>query len=126
MSYVQPSLKAYKVPSDFSENQYKFVTINAAGDEIALCGANGRAQGILMNKPTAKEAAEVAIFGAGAKLKLESDVGVGKLITSTAAGLGEVADAAGEFCAAIAMESGVTGDVISVMVIAVTAHASDA
>lgn len=126
MSYPQPNLKAFKAGADLSAKQYHFVKFDTTKDTVVACAGNERAIGILMNKPIQGEAAEVAIIGGGAKLKISEAVGLGKLLTSTAAGQGEVADAAGEWCAALAFEDGVTNDVIAVMVIATQAQASDA
>ena len=125
-SYAQPNLKTYKAGADLRAKQYHFVKFGATKDVVVACAANERAIGILMNQPNSNEAAEIALPGAGALLKVSEVVALGKLLTSTAAGQGEVADAAGEFCGAMAYEDGVADDVIFVMVIATQAQASDA
>ena len=125
MSYVQPNLKAYKAGADLSSKQYHFVKLSAI-DTIVACGANEKPIGILMNKPVQGEAAEVALPGGGAKLKISENVALQKVLTSTVDGAGEVADAAGEWVGAEAIQAGSTNDVISVLVILLQAQASDA
>ena len=126
MAHSQPRIITFSAESDLSALQYTFVKLGTAKHQVDAAGANGRAIGILMNAPVAGGVAEVAINGGGAKLKVSETVALGKLLTSTSGGLGEVADAAGEWCAAIAFEDGVANDVIGVEVIQMNAHASDA
>ena len=120
------TIRSYKAAADLSSYQYHFVYLTA-DNTVNVCGANGKAKGILLNKPDAAgKPAEVACPGSSAKLKINETVAVGKFLTSTATGLGEVVDAAGEFCGAIANQAGVQNDIIEVDVAAFTAHASDA
>lgn len=108
--------------------KFRFVALNAAG-EVVECGANGRAIGIHQGDQSVSsgEFLDVALSGGGAKLEVGEACAVGKLLTSTAAGKGEIADAAGEFCGAICFEPGAAdGDVIGVRVVALQASASDA
>lgn len=118
-------VKSYVAAADLSSYQYRFVCL--VGDNIVnLCGANGKSVGILANKPDAAgKTAEVLSIGSTGKLKISETVAVSKLLTSTAAGLGEVADAAGEFCGAMALQEGVENDIIEVLVVAISTHASD-
>lgn len=108
--------------------KFRFVALNAAG-EVVECGANGRAIGIHQGNESVSsgEFLDVALSGGGAKVEAGEAIAVGKLLTSTATGAAEVADAAGEFCGAIAMESAASsGDIIGVRVVALQAQASDA
>ncbi len=121
-----PNIKGYLAAEDLSAKQYYFVKLSTDDKHVALCGANERAIGVLMNAPESGQGAEVALIGGGALLKINETVTIGKLLTSTSGGLGEVSDAAGEWSAALALEGGSANDVISVMVIAMQAVASDA
>lgn len=124
--YSSNPVRSYSAAADLSSYQYRFVKMNG-DNEVTYSTANAKTVGILMNKPDAAgKPAEVYGPGSYAKLKINETVAVGNLLTSTATGLGEVVDAAGEFCGAIAMQAGVQNDVIEVMVVAFTAHASDA
>ena len=108
--------------------KFRFVALNAAG-EVVESGANGRAIGIHQGDQSVSsgEFLDVALSGGGAKLEVAEACAVGKLLTSTAAGKGEIADAAGEFVGAIAFEAGAAdGDIIGVRVVALQAQASDA
>ena len=119
-------VKSYVAAADLSSHQYKFVCLTD-DNTVNLCGANGRSIGILANKPDAAgKPAEVLSVGSTAKLKINETVTVGKMLTSTAEGLGEVVDAAGEFCGAIALQGGVQNDIIEVLVVAISARGSDA
>ncbi|MCK5608281.1 DUF2190 family protein [Candidatus Pacearchaeota archaeon] len=108
--------------------KYTFVKFGATKDLVAQCGANERSIGICQATADAAdgEFVEVALPGGGALLQVGETVALGKILTSTSAGLGEVADAAGEWCGALAYESGVVSDIIGVEVIATQAQASDA
>lgn len=116
----------FPASGDLSAKQYCFVTLDSNG-QVAACGANGKAIGILQNKPDAQgEAARVRVLGTS-KLKVAEACARGKFLTSTAAGLGEVADNAGEFCGAIALEAATAAnDIIEALIVHFTAHASDA
>jgi hypothetical protein len=108
-------------------NAYSAVKLTSNGT-VEQAGANDKAIGIYQGESAAAsgEFIEVAIQGGGALLKINENVAVMKLLTSTSTGLGEVADAADEFCFAMAMESGVQNDIIGVEVISLYVNASDA
>lgn len=124
-SRSQARFKTFTAGEDLSSKQYTFVKFGSDNETVLSCAANERAIGILQNDPTSGGAAEVALPGGGANLKVSEAVSLGNLLTSTAAGLGEVADAAGEWCGALAYDSGVANDVIYVEVIATQAQASE-
>lgn len=126
-SSSSPRIASFVASADLSSLQYTFVKFGSTRDKVAACGANERAIGILQNAPTSGQEAEVALPGGGAKLKVSEAVSLGKMLTSTSGGKGEVADAAGEWVGAIAYEAGAAdGDVIGVEVTGFQAHASDA
>ena len=126
VSHSEPRVKAFIASGDLSAKQYCFVKLSSNGKTVAACGANERACGILMNAPGDGERAEVALPGGGGLLKIGEDVALGKMLTSMSTSLGEVADAAGEWVGAVAYDSGVTNDVISVEVCGFPAQATDA
>jgi len=125
-SITQPQITTFKAGGAI--NAYRFVTISSAG-EVTECGANGKAIGISQNSSSVAsgEFVEVALPGGGAKLTVSEACAVNKFLTSTSVGKGEIVDAAGEYCGAIAFEAGAAdGDIIGVRVVAFTAVASDA
>lgn len=126
VSHSEPRIKSFIAGEDLSSDQYKFVKLSGDGKTVVGCGANERSCGILMNDPGNGERAEVALPGGGGLLKINENVALGKMLTSTSGHLGEVADAAGEWVGAVAYDSGVQNDVISVEVTGFPAQASDA
>jgi hypothetical protein len=124
-SYSQPRLKAFKAGSAITG--YTFVKFGADEKTVVPCALNERAIGIAQcDQANVGGPVDVALPGGGAALKISEDVALGKLLTSTAGALGEVADAAGEWVGAIAHKAGVANDVIAVEVIQTQAQASDA
>lgn len=121
-----PRIQTFTASEDLSSKKYTFVKFGSTADKVASCGANERAIGILMNAPESGGKAEVALPGGGAKLKISEIVALGKILTSTAEGLGEVADAANEWVSAIAHDAGVANDIIPVEVVQFQATTSDA
>jgi hypothetical protein len=58
------SPSGFKAENDLSTKQFYLVELGAAADEIDVCdGAGDIAIGVLQNKPTAGQAAEVAMGG---------------------------------------------------------------
>ena len=123
------TVSGYKTEADLSSSQYLFAVVTDP-KIIAVSGANGKSVGIIMNKPDGStdgpKSVDIAGPGEEGILKISETVAVSKFLTSTSAGQGEVADAAGEFVGAIALQAGVVNDLIKVLVVAFTAHASDA
>lgn len=115
--------------TDQSSNQYKAEIMSAAG-RVALAGLNERVIGILQNAPngsaTVPAVATVRVCGVS-KLKVGEACSFGRLITATAAGLGEMADAANEFCFACSLDyaGGAANDLILVKLGFCRAHADD-
>ncbi len=125
---VSSTPKTYTFKASGAITNHTFVKFGATKGLVVQCGANERAIGIYNGEADASDGdmVEICLPGGGALLKVSETVALGKLLTSTAAGLGEVADAAGEWCGALAYEDGVANDVIGVEVIATQAQASDA
>jgi hypothetical protein len=89
------------------------VKLDTDDNSVVKCGANERAIGVAQTAATAEgEQVEVALFGGSGKIKVNETIAKGKMLTATADGYGEVADAAGEWCFGVAMEAGVQNDVI--------------
>lgn len=93
---------------------YRFVKQSATDNTIILCPADNAPLGILQNQPAVGAAAEVAIIGGGALLKLAGTVANGDYIKADALGEG-VAALGGEWAGAIAMSDGVDNDIIQVL-----------
>lgn len=114
--------------TDLSSKQYHFVKIDT-DEQVVICGLNDKSAGILQNAPlgtaTSKQIAIVRTGGLS-KLKISEVVSFGKFLTPTAAGQGEVCDAAGEEFAAKALTSGDANDLIAVIVTHGEVEASDA
>lgn len=108
----------FKADADLSAKQYYFMTLDADG-KASVCGANGVSVGILQdtNADAEDEACRVRMLGTS-KLKMNEACDEGEWLTSTSSGLGEVADAADEYCGAIALEAATAqNDIIEVLII---------
>lgn len=127
MSMSEPRLEGRLAAEDLSAKQYHFVKPDSTDpSKVVLCDSAGeKCLGILMNKPESGQMAEIALPGGGGKIKLDEAVAILQYITPSAAGQGEVADAAGEHVGAIAKEVGADADVIDVDVVAFEAFNSD-
>jgi hypothetical protein len=122
----EPKIRTYKAEGAITAKT--FVKFGATKDLVDQCAANERAIGVYMgdSDAAANDYVEIALPGGGALLKVNETVALGKMLTSTSAGLGEVADAAGEWVGAVAYEDGVQNDIIGVEVCLMQAQASDA
>lgn len=72
-----------------------FAVKENGSNQVAICGANEKALGILQNAPAAGETAIVRISGVS-KCKLAQAVVMGNYLTPTADGDAEICDAANE------------------------------
>ena len=112
-SYVQPKIKVFKAEADLSAKQFCFVKFGSGNDKIVACGDAEKAIGVLMSKDVKSgDDAEVALIGGGALLKVAGAVALGDSLKSDANGLG--ATGLG-WTPAIALDSGVANDIISVI-----------
>lgn len=113
-AYFQPEIYSLLASADLSAKQFHFVKFVTDDDHVVNCGVAGELGiGVLMNAPAAAEdVAEVSFFE-GAKVKLAGTVARGGEIMCDAAGKG-VAATTGKKVMAIAMASGVSGDIIPV------------
>lgn len=103
--------------ADLSALQYTVVKHNTS-EKVVACGANEKSLGILQNKPdgSTNEATAHVRTGGLSLLKIAEAVVQGNYLTCTAAGLGEVADAANEEIVAKALTSGDANDLILVKI----------
>jgi len=116
----------FKADADLSSAQFYFMCLDADG-KASACGANGVSVGILQNKPDAEDKAALVRTLGTSKLKMNEACDEGEWLTSTSTGLGEVCDAADEYCGAMALEaSGAQNDIIEVLVIHAYSTASHA
>lgn len=127
MAFSQPILEvSYKAYTDLSSYQYCFVKETDA-DTVTVAGNNERSIGILQNKPTAAGREAVVMVLGLSLLKVNEPIAIGKMITPYTGGLGEIADAAGEWVNAIAKEAATAqNDIITVLLAHFDAHESDA
>lgn len=70
---------------DLSTKQYTFVKLNSSGEAVAAAGATDIPIGVLQNKPTAGQEAEVVVVG-GTKIVAGAAIGEGALVGTSAAG----------------------------------------
>lgn len=114
-SHSEPRILGFKAETDLSAKQFHAVKFDSS-DKLIEAAAATQGFGILMSVSPLGSAAEVAINGGGAKAKLAGNVTRGASITANSAGAFLTATA-GQRATAVAMESGVTGDVIAVEVV---------
>jgi len=106
----------FAAAADLSSYQYCFVYLTA-DLTVNMSGLNARAIGILQNKDAdaAGKACIVRLLGVS-KLIAGEEIAVSKMITSTAAGRGEIADAADEWCPAFSLTAAAAdGDEMTVL-----------
>ena len=101
--------------ADLSAKQYHFVAVNTAG-KAALTGDDGNPVGVLQNKPTAGQAAQVCVAGV-TKLVIgtESGLGAGYNVGCDASSAGKVSDV-GSYRAGVSLEDPTAdGDIVSIL-----------
>jgi hypothetical protein len=109
--------ESYVSNPDLSGNQYYAVALHTVENEVVLAGAGGGV-GILQNKPVAGQGAEVRHHGISRHVVdgNATNIAIGDLITSDAAGKGVVADTIDDLAYGIALEASTAdGDVISIL-----------
>jgi len=115
--------ESYKAVPDLSLKQYFAVKLTSTENDIVLADA-GAGIGILQNKPEAQQGAEVRHHGISRHVVdgNATNIAIGDLITSDAAGKGVVADTIGDLAYAIALEASTAdGDIISVLMMGLIA-----
>jgi len=91
-------LRTISVPAgaDLSALQYTFVKLNSSGQVVACAAVTDTPLGILQNKPTSGQTAEVGVHGVS-KLVASAAVTPGALIGTAASGKGVTTSATGQF-----------------------------
>lgn len=101
--------------ADLSTKRYYIVDINSSGKVVTQSSAGGRAVGVLNNKPSAADEAAAVQIGGVAKVILGGTVTAGDNVQSDANGKGITA-ASGDSVLGIALTSGVSGDIVNVLI----------
>jgi hypothetical protein len=111
-SQVSISLTA---AADLSAKQYHFVAVDTAGSAV-LTGDNGNPVGVLQNKPTAGQAAQVCVSGV-TKLYIgtESGLGAGYNVGCDVNSAGKVSDTGSFLCGVTLEDPTADGDIVSIL-----------
>jgi len=119
-------ISGFKAAADLSAKQYHYVKVSAAGVVNIAGGATGEIGiGVLMNKPGTGINAEIAgIANASVPVKLEGTASVMTRLMSNANGKGIPSTAAGDIISWVALEAGVTGDIIQAIPVLYVRHAT--
>ena len=116
MAYEIPVLiVAHEAAADLSAKKYRVVKLATGGKVDVVSGATDVPYGILQNKPTSGQTAEVMILGIS---KVESDaaLAVGDIIAGQTDGQLEVADAADFPIGLVVEASGAAGELASAFI----------
>lgn len=113
-AYLKPEIQCFQAGADLSTHQYKLVKFGSDAKTVVLAGDNEEAMGVLQNAPKSGEDAEVSV-GGGALVKIASTVALNASVGSGASGVGKTA-AATKLAIGKAMDAGVSGDVIPVII----------
>lgn len=124
-SSLKPNIVAFKADAAITKGMA--VKFGTDDQHVAKSAATTNYHmGIAQSAPTAAEdVVEVAVAGGGAKGLCQTTVTRGHLLTAHTDGKLKPIAAAGDRLVAIAMESGVAGDLIEVIVIAGQAYQAD-
>jgi len=113
--HLASKIQAFTAGADLTTHQYKLVKFDTTNNSVVLCGNAEKPMGVLMNAPNSGELAEVAVQG-GAKVKIGTTMStLGGSIASAANGVARAA-VAGEWAIGTQQDSGVSGDVIPVII----------
>ena len=116
-SYLKPEITTLLAGADLSAKGFHFAKFGADADHLVASSVSGeKGEGILMNAPSAAEEPAELAYAGGAKLKIAATIAAGGEIMSNASGQGVVATT-GLYVRAIAMEAGVSGDIIGVKLV---------
>lgn len=127
---MDPKTMTVRIDTNLADKEYYFVNFDATDDNVVNLAADQSLPPFILwegaDGSTNEKVGSVLIPGAIGKLKIAEAVTAGKFLVPTAAGLGEVADAAGERYGAIALENGAANDIIRVVVVIGEVEATDA
>lgn len=113
--YLKPIIQAFTAGANLSAEQYKLVKFDATNNSVVLCGNAEKPLGVLMNNPASGEIAEVAVQG-GAKVKIASTMStLSGSVASAASGVARAA-VSGEWAIGTQQDTGVSGDIIPIII----------
>ncbi len=75
----------FKAGADLSTSQYAAVKLGTGANEVVLAGANEESIGVLQNKPTSGQAAQVRMHGTS-KMKASGAISKGAAVAAAASG----------------------------------------
>jgi len=107
--------------ADLSAGLHKLAKIDTDGD-LVLAGAGEAIAGNIYEAAAQNAPVTVQVDGIG-KCEAGGTITAGQLIASDASGLGVNAGSAGDYAIGIALESGVTGDIVPFVFARNTVHA---
>lgn len=121
-SSIKPLVRTYKAGGAINPLSFVKLSVSGSGSAknpvVVQCGAGDRPIGIAQNDSAAAsgDEVEVAFVGGGARLNITGTVAAGNTIKSDSSGYGVVTASDADECGAMAVESGVSGDIIGVHV----------
>jgi len=118
MAYEIPDFKvAFTAGEDLSSAQFKFLTMESDGQVDLADAETDIAIGVLQNKPTAGQAAQVMISGI-TKVEADETLAAGNLVHPSADGQAAVFAAGTDttkYCAGIVLEGAAAGQLATVL-----------
>nr|BAL52630.1 hypothetical protein HGMM_F01H12C02 [uncultured prokaryote] len=106
-------IQSFVAGVDLSSHQYSFVSLDSNG-KLVLGTQTTPVIGVLINDPKAGQTGTVFVGNGVVQLKLAGSVSRGDVITTNASGKGVTATA-GKKGLGVALQSGVAGEVIAVL-----------
>lgn len=81
----QPLKISLTAGADLSSSQYRFVKLDGSGNAVVCSGATDIPVGVLQNKPTSGQSAEIVVVGVS-KVNADAALSIGALIGTSADG----------------------------------------
>ena len=105
----------FEAAADLSAKQFRAVKMATGGKVDIFSGATDVPIGILQNKPTSGQTAEVMVFGVS-KVDSDAALAVGDIVAGQTDGQLEVADVGDYIVGQVVLASGAAGEYASVLV----------
>lgn len=105
----------FEAAADLSAKQFRAVKMATGGKVDVFSGATDVPIGILQNKPTAGQTAEVMVFGVS-KVDSDAALAVGDIISGQTDGQLEVADSGDYVVGQVVLASGAAGELASALI----------
>lgn len=116
MAYEIPVLVAsFEANADLSAKQYRAMKMATGGKVDVFSGATDVFIGVLQNKPTSGQTAEVMLFGIS-KVDSDAALAVGDIIAGQTDGQFEVADSGDYVAGQVVLASGAAGELASAVI----------